>query len=115
MRALIAAHGYGCDLINLSYGEPFYQADYGRVAQTFTDATRKLERYTRACAAIENLLTFWESMNAIEQASRHNVSYLITEGEVGTQFYVVHDGLFEVQVAAGNLDSHARALGCAHR
>lgn len=47
----------------------------------FQDATRKLERYSRAIAAMENLLTFWESMSPIEQASRANVSYLFTEGE----------------------------------
>ena len=41
VRALIAAHEYGCDLINLSYGESYYQPDAGRVAQTFSDATRK--------------------------------------------------------------------------
>ena len=41
VRALIAAHDYGCDLINLSYGESYYQPDAGRVAQTFLDATRK--------------------------------------------------------------------------
>lgn len=35
------AHEYGCDLINLSYGESYYQPDAGRVAQTFSDATRK--------------------------------------------------------------------------
>ena len=41
VRALIAAKAAGCDLINLSYGEPFYQADAGRVSQTFNDAVRK--------------------------------------------------------------------------
>ena len=42
MRALIAAKAAGCDMINLSYGEPFWQAEGGRVAQTFTDAVRKV-------------------------------------------------------------------------
>ena len=42
MRALIAAKAAGCDLINLSYGEPFWRAEGGRVAQTFTDAVRKV-------------------------------------------------------------------------
>ena len=41
VRALIAAKAAGCDLINLSYGEPFWQVDYGRTAQTFIDAVRK--------------------------------------------------------------------------
>ena len=41
VRALIAAKAAGCDLINLSYGEPYWQADKGRVAQTFTDAVHK--------------------------------------------------------------------------
>jgi tripeptidyl-peptidase-2 len=41
IRALIAAKKYGCDLVNLSYGEPSWQSDSGRVAQVFSDATRK--------------------------------------------------------------------------
>ena len=41
VRALIAAKAAGCDLINLSYGEPFWRGERGRVAQTFTDAVRK--------------------------------------------------------------------------
>ena len=41
VRALIAAKAAGCDLINLSYGEPFWRAEGGRVGQTFTDAVRK--------------------------------------------------------------------------
>ena len=41
IRALIAAKKYGCDLINLSYGEPYWQSDSGRVAQTFSDAVHK--------------------------------------------------------------------------
>ena len=31
MRALVAAKAAGCDLINLSYGEPFWQPGHGRV------------------------------------------------------------------------------------
>ena len=41
VRALIAAKKYGCDLINLSYGEPSWQMDSGRVAEVFADATHK--------------------------------------------------------------------------
>uniref|UniRef100_A0A7S3WM75 tripeptidyl-peptidase II n=1 Tax=Emiliania huxleyi TaxID=2903 RepID=A0A7S3WM75_EMIHU len=41
VRALIAAKARGCDLINLSYGEPAWQHDSGRVAETFTAAVRK--------------------------------------------------------------------------
>ena len=41
MRALIACKAAGVDLINLSYGEPFWRGEGGRVAQTFTDAVRK--------------------------------------------------------------------------
>lgn len=41
IRALIAAKKAGCDFINLSFGEPFYQSDKGRVAATFADAVRK--------------------------------------------------------------------------
>lgn len=47
----------------------------------FQDSTRKLERYSRAIAALENLLTWWESKKPIEQSSRANVSHLISEGE----------------------------------
>ena len=41
IRALIAAKKYGCDLINLSYGEPSWQPDSGRVSEVFADATKK--------------------------------------------------------------------------
>ena len=41
IRALIAAKKYGCDLVNLSYGEPSWQPDSGRVAEVFADATYK--------------------------------------------------------------------------
>jgi len=41
VRALIAAKKYGCDLVNLSYGEPSWQPDSGRVSQVFADATKK--------------------------------------------------------------------------
>lgn len=41
VRALIAAKKHGCDLVNLSYGEPSWQPDKGRVSQTFTDAVNK--------------------------------------------------------------------------
>jgi len=40
IRALLAAKSYGCDLINLSYGEPFWEADRGRVAECFNQASR---------------------------------------------------------------------------
>jgi len=41
VRALAACKRRGVDLINLSYGEPFYSSTSGRVAQTFDDAVRK--------------------------------------------------------------------------
>ncbi|VEU36565.1 unnamed protein product [Pseudo-nitzschia multistriata] len=41
IRALIAAKKYGCDLVNLSYGEPSWQPDSGRVSEVFADATKK--------------------------------------------------------------------------
>ncbi|KAL3906324.1 MAG: hypothetical protein SGILL_009314, partial [Bacillariaceae sp.] len=41
IRALIAAKKYGCDLVNLSYGEPSWQPDSGRVAKVFADATHE--------------------------------------------------------------------------
>ncbi|KAH8091461.1 tripeptidyl-peptidase [Aureococcus anophagefferens] len=42
VRALVACKRYGVDLINLSYGEPFYDASTkGRVAETFDAAVRK--------------------------------------------------------------------------
>ncbi|CAB9511098.1 Tripeptidyl-peptidase 2 [Seminavis robusta] len=41
IRALIAAKKYKCHLVNLSYGEPSWQPDRGRVAQVFDDAVHK--------------------------------------------------------------------------
>ncbi|KAL1508071.1 hypothetical protein AB1Y20_007665 [Prymnesium parvum] len=41
VRALIAAKAYQCDLINLSYGEPAWQHDKGRVSATLTAAVRQ--------------------------------------------------------------------------
>ena len=41
VRALIAAKANGCDVVNLSYGEPAWQHDKGRVADTFTAAVRR--------------------------------------------------------------------------
>ena len=41
VRALLEAKKAGCELINLSYGEPFYSAEGGRVMEAFADATRK--------------------------------------------------------------------------
>lgn len=41
IRALIAAKKYDCDLVNLSYGEPSWQPDSGRVSEVFADATKK--------------------------------------------------------------------------
>ena len=41
VRALIACKAAGVDLINLSYGEPFWESNHGRVAAVFADAVRK--------------------------------------------------------------------------
>jgi tripeptidyl-peptidase-2 len=41
IRALIAAKKYHCHLINLSYGEPSWQPDRGRVAQVFHQAVHQ--------------------------------------------------------------------------
>mmetsp|Transcript_21421 Transcript_21421/g.48358 ORF Transcript_21421/g.48358 Transcript_21421/m.48358 type:complete len:1362 (-) Transcript_21421:42-4127(-) len=38
IRALIAAKKHGCDLVNLSYGEPSWQPDSGRVSDIFAKA-----------------------------------------------------------------------------
>jgi tripeptidyl-peptidase-2 len=38
IRGLIAAKKYGCDLVNLSYGEPSWQPDVGRVSEVFAKA-----------------------------------------------------------------------------
>jgi len=38
IRALIVAKKYGCDLVNLSYGEPSWQPDSGRVSDVFAKA-----------------------------------------------------------------------------
>ena len=41
VRALIAAKRYGCHVLNLSYGETYWQADYGAVAAVFDAAVHK--------------------------------------------------------------------------
>ena len=41
VRALIAAKAAGCQLANLSFGEPFYEPEGGRVHAAFSDAVRK--------------------------------------------------------------------------
>lgn len=38
IRGLITAKKYGCDLVNLSYGEPSWQPDVGRVSEVFAKA-----------------------------------------------------------------------------
>lgn len=38
IRGLIAAKKYGCDLVNLSFGEPSWQPDVGRVSKVFEKA-----------------------------------------------------------------------------
>ena len=41
IRALIAAKRYKCHLVNLSFGEPSWQPDQGRVSKVFADAVHK--------------------------------------------------------------------------
>ncbi|KAL7551241.1 hypothetical protein ACHAWF_014431 [Thalassiosira exigua] len=41
IRGLIAAKKHGCDLINLSYGEPSWQPDRGRVSEVFAKAVNE--------------------------------------------------------------------------
>ena len=41
IRGLIAAKKYGCDLVNLSFGEPSWQPDSGRVSKVFEKAFRE--------------------------------------------------------------------------
>jgi len=38
IRGLITAKNYGCDLVNLSFGEPSWQPDSGRVSEVFAKA-----------------------------------------------------------------------------
>jgi tripeptidyl-peptidase-2 len=45
IRGLIAAKKYGCDLVNLSFGEPSWQPDVGRVSEVFTKAFRDWGMY----------------------------------------------------------------------
>ena len=47
----------------------------------YLDTTRKIERYNRAIAKINNLLTWWESLGSIDKVARSSVAHLINEGE----------------------------------
>lgn len=45
------------------------------------DHARKVERYSRVVASVENLLTWWDGLSPIEKASATNISHLIQAGE----------------------------------
>jgi len=47
----------------------------------FGDHGRKIERYNRVIASIENLLSWWESIGPVEKASSANIAHLIQTGE----------------------------------
>ena len=47
----------------------------------FTDIGHKIERYTRAVIAIENLLSFWKSLSEVQKASPVMIGNLVQTGE----------------------------------
>ena len=47
----------------------------------FSDTDRKMERYTRAIASIENLLSQWDSTGEVERASVTAIANLVVTGE----------------------------------
>ena len=49
--------------------------------QEFSDVERKMERYTRAIAAIENLLSQWDATSEVERASSTATANLVLTGE----------------------------------
>ena len=49
--------------------------------QEFSDVDAKLERYTRAIAAIENLLSQWRAKGPVERASVTAIADLVLTGE----------------------------------
>ena len=47
----------------------------------FSDADRKIQRYSRAIVAIKNLRSWWVSIGPVDQASPGKISQLIRQGE----------------------------------
>lgn len=47
----------------------------------FSDADRKIQRYSRAIVAIDNLRSWWVSIGPVDQASPGKISQLILQGE----------------------------------
>jgi len=47
----------------------------------FSDAARKVERYTRAVASLQNLHSWWKSLSEVQKASKENVCRLISTSE----------------------------------
>ena len=47
----------------------------------FADSGRKLVRYNRAIGAVKRLLTWWNSISDVDQASKSCVNHLILTGE----------------------------------
>ena len=41
----------------------------------------KVERYTRAVTSIDNLLTWWDSLSSVDQASAKSIATLLTRAE----------------------------------
>lgn len=47
----------------------------------FSDHGAKIERYSRAAAGVENLLTWWSSMGPVEKAATTSIGHLVSSGE----------------------------------
>jgi len=49
--------------------------------QEYNDNAKKIDRYNRAIAGLENLLTWWEALSRVERASETMVARLVHSGE----------------------------------
>jgi hypothetical protein len=49
--------------------------------QQFSGAGRKMNRYTGAIIAIENLVLWWDTLTAVEKSSLANINRLVVMGE----------------------------------
>uniref|UniRef100_A0A7S0VHN4 SMODS and SLOG-associating 2TM effector domain-containing protein n=1 Tax=Hemiselmis tepida TaxID=464990 RepID=A0A7S0VHN4_9CRYP len=49
--------------------------------QEFSDAGRKIERYTGSVRHIKNLMSWWNSLGEVEKASSENIHMLLLSGE----------------------------------
>jgi len=78
-----AAAGAVLARVQLSYIVPIITSFSGGLTawMEFRDLERKLERYSDAARSLRSLMTWWDSLSEVEQASPTNVAQLVTSGE----------------------------------